>query len=184
MITNGQTWSFYVYQLNTILNHSKYVTENDKKNICWAIPDLKLFEEIKDGKMIGLNENVLRMLIQYYANTPEERLGVNMKPYLDQQYQKSAEYEDDDKRKWLEREYKYLMSNRPRFKEFYEIYHWEKIYKIDHKTRPMDPRRRPFELMKNPSRRTLDDRQALYIPRALRPDLPRHKGRYAKEYFP
>lgn len=124
------------------------------------------------------------MLIQLYANTPEERLGINMRPYLKDEGRLCADYGDDEKRNWLEREYKFLMSNRPRLKEFYEIYNWEKIYKIDNKTRGHEPRRRPFELKQNPSDRTLDDRQAKYIPRALRPDLPRHKGRYAKEYFP
>ncbi|KAI4458469.1 mitochondrial 28s ribosomal protein s30/p52 pro-apototic protein [Holotrichia oblita] len=183
-ITNGQTWSFYVYQLNTILNHSKHVRENPKRNICWATPEMKLFEEIKDGKVVGFNDETLKMLIRYYANTPEERLGVNMKPYLNNEEKVCADYKDDDKRNWLEKEYKFLMANRPRYKEFYEVHHWEKIYKIDHQTRPNEARRRPFELNQKPSNRRLDHRQPAYIPRALRPDLPRNKGRYAKEYFP
>ncbi|GJQ74485.1 mRpS30 [Trypoxylus dichotomus] len=184
VITNGQTWSFYVYQLNTILNHSKHVNENPKRNICWATSEMKLYEEIKDDKVIGFNDDVLKMIIKYYANIPEERLGVNMRPYLDDQEKVTANYEDDDKRKWLEKEYKFLMSNRPRLKEFYELYHWEKIYKVDHQTRPHEARRRPFELKQKPSDRKLNERQPAYIPRALRPNLPRHKGRYAKEYFP
>lgn len=184
IITNGQKWSFYIYQLNTLLVHGKNVTDNPKRNICWAIPDLKLFEEVADSKVVGLNDNVLKTLIKIYANAPGERLGVNLRPYLSNDEKISADYADDDKSNWLEREYKYLMSNRPRQKLPYEIYSWEKIYKIDHKTRPMEKRLRPFELFKNPYNRTLDDRQAFYIPRAERPDLPRNKGRYHKEYFP
>lgn len=92
--------------------------------------------------------------------------------------------QDVDKRKWLEREYKFLVSHRPRFKELDEIYAWEKIYKIDHDTRQVDKRRRFFEFFKQPWKRTLDDRLPEYVPRALRPDLPRNKGRRAKEYWP
>lgn len=158
--------------------------ENLKRNICWATRELKLYEEVKNDKIIGFNDEVLKMLIRYYANDPEERLGINMKPYLNDKEKVTADYEDDDKRNWLEREYKFLMSNRDRFKLPYELYHWEKIYKVDHKTRAQEARRRPFELLKKPTDRKLNDRQAFYIPRALRPDLPKHKGRYAKEYFP
>lgn len=184
IITNGQIWSFYVYQLNTLINHSKYVHENPKRNICWATPEMKLFEGVENDKLVGFNEEVLKTLLKFYANAPEERLGVNLKPYLNQDEKVCADYEDDDKREWLEREYKFLMANRPRMKLEYEIYAWEKIYKIDHQTRFMDKKRRPFEFKLKPFDRTLDDRQARYIPRALRPELPRWKGRYAKEYFP
>ncbi|XP_068908828.1 large ribosomal subunit protein mL65 [Tenebrio molitor] len=184
IITNGQIWSFFVYQLNTIVNHSKHVNENPKRNVCWATPELKLFEEVKDGKLVGFNDEVLQNLLKLYANVPEERLGINMKPYLSKEEQVSADYEDDDKRAWLEREYKFLMSNRPRWRLEYEMYSWEKIYKIDHKTRFMDKKSRPFEFKIKPSDRTLDDRLPKYIPRAHRPELPRWKGRYAKEYFP
>ena len=93
-------------------------------------------------------------------------------------------FKDDEKREWLEREYKYLESNRPRHKELDEIYSWEKIYKIDHKTRFTEKRLRFFELFQQPHKRKLNDRLPKYIPRALRPDLPRHKGRRVKEYWP
>lgn len=184
IITNGQKWSFYIYQLNTLLVHGKNTTENPKRNICWPVSDLKLFESVSDSKIVGLNGDVLKTLIKLYANAPSERLGVNLRPYLSSEAKISADYADDDKRNWLEREYKYLMLNGGRMLLQYEVYPWEKIYKIDHETRPMDKRLRPFELFKNPWNRTLDDRQPFYIPRALRPDLPRHKGRYHKEYFP
>lgn len=184
IITNGKTWSFYVYQMNTILLHSKNITESPKKNICWATNELNLYEDFVDGKLVGFNEDVLAKLLKFYANVPEERLGINMTPYLSDTEKIVADYADDDKRQWLEREYKFLVSNRPRIKEVDEIYSWEKIYKIDHKTRPMDKKIRFFELSENPFRRRLDERLPKYIPRACRPELPRSKGRYAKEYFP
>lgn len=184
IITDGQSWNFYVYQMNTMLVHSKHTSENPLRNLCWASKDYKLFEEVQSGRVVGFNDETLKNLIRFYANAPQERLGVNLRPYLSKEAQYSADYEDDDKRNWLEREYKFLVSNRPRFKLPYEIYAWEKIYKIDNKTRPMDKKLRPFELHQRVWDRRLDARQPNYIPRALRPHLPRHKGRYAKEYFP
>lgn len=184
VVTNGKLWSFYVYQMNTLLVHSENTMENKKRNVCWATPELKLFEEIKDGKVTGFNPDVLKMLIQFYGNEPQKRLGANLRPYLGSEEKIIAHYSDEDKRQWLEREYKFVMSNRSRHKSDIEIYNWEKIYKIDHQTRFMEKRRRPFELFYKQTDRKLNDRLPNYIPRALRPDLPRHKGRYAKEYFP
>ncbi|CAG9772137.1 unnamed protein product [Ceutorhynchus assimilis] len=184
VLTNGKDFQFYIYQLNTILLHSKNTTENPKRNICWASDEYKLYEGIQEGKLIGFNEEVLKNLVKLYSNAPSERLGVNLRPYLSQEEKLAADYEDEDKRRWLEKEYKFLTSNRPRLKELDEVYAWEKIYKVDHKTRLMDKKRRFFELFEKPWTRTLDARLPEYIPRALRPDLPRHKGRRAKEYWP
>lgn len=151
---------------------------------------------------MGLNEDVLKMLLQFYGNAPAERLGINMRPYLSQEEQLVADYEvsvwtfwvagfnkvgwlqDDDKRQWLEREYKYIMANRPRHRPMDELFAWEKIYKVDHKTRPMEKRLRYFELFQKPWTRQLNERLAEYIPKACRPELPKYKGRRAKEYWP
>lgn len=167
-----------------MLLHSKYIEQNPKRNICWATNAFNLYEGVVNGKIIGFNDDVLTNLVKFYANAPEERLGINMRPYLNDTEKLIRDYADDDKRQWLEREYKYLVSNVPRLKEVDEIYNWEKIYKIDHKTRFMERRSRFFEIFYNPFKRRLDERQPFYIPRALRPNMPRWKGRYAKEYFP
>lgn len=184
VITNGKEFNFFIYQLNTILLHSKNIKENPKRNICWSSESFKLYEEVKDGKIVGLNDETLSILVKLYSNTPSERLGVNLRPYLGQKEKIIADYQDDEKREWLEREYKFLVSNRPRFQEMPQIYSYEKIYKIDHETRQMDKRRRFFELGIKPQDRKLNDRLGRYIPRAHRPDLPRHKGKLAKEYWP
>ncbi|XP_076258668.1 mitochondrial ribosomal protein S30 [Rhynchophorus ferrugineus] len=184
VLTNGKEFNFFIYQLNTILLHSKHINENPKRNICWASENLKLYEDIKDGKIVGFNKDVLSILIKLYSNAPAERLGVNLRPYLSQEEKIIADYEDDEKRSWLEREYKFLVSNRPRHRDIPEVFSWEKIYKIDHDTRFMDKRRRFFEFLEKPNRRALNDRLPKYIPRALRPDLPKNKGRRANEYWP
>jgi small subunit ribosomal protein S30 len=53
VITNGKLWSFYVYQLNTTLLHGEHTSTNPRHNLCWGTPELKLFEAIEDGKVIG-----------------------------------------------------------------------------------------------------------------------------------
>jgi hypothetical protein len=53
VITNGKLWSFYVYQLNTTLLHGEHTFNNPRHNLCWGTPELKLFEAIEDGKVIG-----------------------------------------------------------------------------------------------------------------------------------
>lgn len=184
VITNGKQFSFYIYQLNTILLSRKNITENPKRNICWGSDELKLYDEVKDGKIVGFNEEVVEKLLRLYCNVPCERFGVNLRPYLSQEEKIIADYEDDDKRQWLEREYKRLTSNRPRHREIDEIYSWEKIYKIDFKTRFVEKRRRFFELRQRPQDKKLTDTLPDYIPRAHRPDLPRYKGRTAKVYWP
>lgn len=120
-------------------------------------------------------------------NQPETRLGINLAPYLSNEEKICADYTDDDKRLWLEDTYKYLMSNRPRHLLGYEIYAWEKIYKIDNKTRFMDKKLRPFELRQNPYQRRLDERAPKYIPKKFRENVKKVKGgahKFAKDYFP
>lgn len=184
IVTNGQKFSFYTYQLNTTLIHSNNYRDNLKVNLCWGTKEMNLFDEIDDsGKVINLNEKVLKQLIQFYINQPTPR-DIELKPYLDKDKPYIADIEEEEKRIWLENIFKNLVSNRPRHRLPYEIYHWEKIYKIDHKTRPMEARRRPFELGINPYNRRLDEHAPVYIPRCLRPELKKNKGRYAKTYYP
>lgn len=65
VITDGQYFSFFCYQLNTLaLNDS----ENPRKNLCWGTESMMLYESVKDGNVIGLNEGVLQLLIKFLLN--------------------------------------------------------------------------------------------------------------------
>lgn len=75
---------------------------------------MKLYESIEDGKLIGFNDQVVKNLIKFYANVPEERVGVEMKPYLGEDEKLIADIKDDKRRQWLEDRFKILVSNRPR----------------------------------------------------------------------
>lgn len=114
VFTNGQEWSFCVYQLNTTLVHSDHADKNPKRNMCWVTKPMKLFDTIEEGKVHGFNEDVLRTLIKFYVNVPEERLKVDMKPYLGKTVKHLADIEHRDRRVFLERGFKYISSNRPR----------------------------------------------------------------------
>lgn len=94
--------------------HSQYTNENPKRNICWITEPMKLFDKIEGEKVHGLNEDVLKTLIKFYMNIPEERIGVNLKPYLGKSVKVIADIEHVERRNWLEKQYKHLVNNRPR----------------------------------------------------------------------
>ncbi|XP_038221970.1 28S ribosomal protein S30, mitochondrial [Zerene cesonia] len=182
VITNGHLISLYAYQLNTIAMNIDKVDNNLKHNICFGTQPMKLYEKIEDGKVHDLNEDTLKMLVQFYLNAPEEREH-EMKPYLGKEEQLVSDIEDDNKRCWLEARYKHLMSNRPRHNLLPEIYHWEKIYKIQHQTRFFEAKRRPFEFGISPYKRRLDEHLPTYIPKVLRP-YPKARKKFETTYYP
>uniref|UniRef100_A0A182YNB4 Uncharacterized protein n=1 Tax=Anopheles stephensi TaxID=30069 RepID=A0A182YNB4_ANOST len=185
VVTNGKHWSFYAYQLNTTLLHSDQVDANNRYNLCWGTEALQLYESIdENGKLHGLNSDVLLQLIMFYINAPKERTEVNLKPHLCPKETRVADIEDENRRMFMEQAYKHLVSNRPRHRLVPEVYQWEKIYKIDHKTRPMDAKRRPFEFGENMYKRRLDEHALKYIPRAVRPGGPKSRPKFESTYYP
>lgn len=184
IITDGKRWSFFVYQLNTTVFETVYFDRNRRTNKCWASDEMKLFDGIDDsGKLIGFNDDVLRQLIQFYVAEPKERAH-EMKPYLDQEEQTVADIEDKERREFLETRYKHIMSGRPRHRLVPEVYMWEWIYKIKFQTRPMDARRRFFELNEDPWARRMDEHTPRYIPKSLRPEGPKSRKKWEKTYWP
>lgn len=185
VLTNGQLWSFYAYQMNTTIVHSHFAHENPVANECWGTKEMKLYEEIDEqGRLVGVNEKVVNNLLKLYLNVPAERKGVDMKPYLKAGERYVSDIQDGDKRRWLDSHYKQLVSNKPRHKVPYEIYNWEKIYMVDHNTRPLAARRRPFQLRYNPFDKHLDAHSPKYLPKALRPEGPKSKQKREKTYYP
>ncbi|CAH2242412.1 28S ribosomal protein S30, mitochondrial [Pararge aegeria] len=182
VLTDGHLVSFYAYQLNTIVMHNDEVDSNPKHNVCFGTKPLELYETIENGKVKGLNEDVLKMLVQFYLNAPEERDHA-MKPYLGKEEQIIADIEDDNRRCWLESRYKHLVANRPKHFLLPELYDWEKIYKIKFNTRFFEARRRPFEFDINPFKRRLDDHLPPYIPKVLRP-YPKSRKKFETTYYP
>ncbi|KAH8264734.1 hypothetical protein KR044_006936 [Drosophila immigrans] len=188
VITNGREWSFYAYQLNTLLVHGTQVDENPLVNFCRGTAPLPLYGDITAaGKCVDFNEATLRQLLQLYSNVPSiQRQPDELLPYVrDATLRRAADYENGEQREFLEQTFKHLASKRARHLELPEIYMWEKLYKIDNPTRSMEPRRRFFDLNINPWRRTLDQHDKEYVPRAVRPGGKKNReGRYKKTYYP
>lgn len=184
IITNGQLWSFYLYQLNTTTLNCHALDSNSRVNECWGTEELKLYEKIdENNKLVGFNDDVLRHLIRFYRNVPKER-NVELRPYLGEEEQTVADIEDVKRREFLEQTFKHIMANKPRHRLEPEIYNWEKFYKIDNETMPMDARRRFFELDINPWNRRMDEHAPKYIPRGLRPGGPKSRIKFEKTYYP
>lgn len=184
VITDGQFWSFYKYQLNTTITHTSVNGPNPRFNKCWGTKETKLFDEVDaSGKLQGLNDDVLKNLIQFYINQPTARQH-EMKPLLDVKGKKIADLEDVKQRTWLEKTFKHIVSNRPRHRLVPEIYNWEQIYKIDYNTRPLDRKLRFFQLGINPFKRRLNEHQPKYIPRHLRARGIHDKKIWEPTYYP
>lgn len=186
ILTDGQHWSFYAYQLNTTVTHcDSFADELAHVNKCWGTSDMKLFDAVDaDGTVIGFNDEVLRHLIRFYVNRPKERLATDMRPYLNKEYPRAAGIPFGPRREFVEKRFKNLMENRPRHLLVPEVYNWEKIYKIDNRTRQLDPKRRFFELGKNPFQRRLDDHLSAYIPKHLRKKGPKSRVKFQWMFYP
>ncbi|XP_076853918.1 large ribosomal subunit protein mL65 [Brachyhypopomus gauderio] len=70
VITDGKRFSFYCYQLNTLALSSLNNPDNPRKNVCWGTPSLRLYESVTDGDVLGWNDAVFTLLVQFLLNRP------------------------------------------------------------------------------------------------------------------
>ncbi|KAL0192784.1 hypothetical protein M9458_011080, partial [Cirrhinus mrigala] len=71
VITDGQFFSFFCYQLNTLALSPRADGNNSRKNLCWGTESMRLYERITDGDIVGLNDAVLKLLLQFLLNKPQ-----------------------------------------------------------------------------------------------------------------
>ncbi|XP_073696715.1 large ribosomal subunit protein mL65 [Garra rufa] len=71
VITDGQFFSFFCYQLNTLALSPRADINNSRKNLCWGTESMRLYERIADGDIVGLNDAVLKLLLQFLLNKPQ-----------------------------------------------------------------------------------------------------------------
>lgn len=163
VLTDGFRFRLYAFQLNTIEQLHHDMSEGTPANICWISEPMHLFE---GG---SLNDSLLLKLLQMYTLAPSRGGISELQPYLDPQ-----RGVDKLENSWLRRKYMesffHVMSNKPRQRTMPEIYLWEKIYKIQFKTRPQDAKKRFFERDINPYNRRLDEFYPRYVPKHERPD--------------
>ncbi|KAJ3603481.1 hypothetical protein NHX12_028227 [Muraenolepis orangiensis] len=72
VITDGQFFSFFCYQLNTLALSTDAPADNPRKNILWGTESLRLYERVEEGRVVGLDDGVLRLLVQFLMNKPRE----------------------------------------------------------------------------------------------------------------
>ncbi|XP_051279050.1 39S ribosomal protein S30, mitochondrial [Dicentrarchus labrax] len=70
VITDGQFFSFFCYQLNTVALSVETDANNPRKNLLWGTESLRLYEGVKDGEVVGLNDGVIKLLVQFLMNQP------------------------------------------------------------------------------------------------------------------
>ncbi|KAG5280473.1 hypothetical protein AALO_G00060420 [Alosa alosa] len=68
VITDGKYLSFFCYQLNTLALTDEADVDNPRKNLCWGTKRMQLYENIIGNDVIGLDDHVLRLLIQFLLN--------------------------------------------------------------------------------------------------------------------
>ncbi|XP_068461526.1 large ribosomal subunit protein mL65 [Clinocottus analis] len=70
VITDGHFFSFFCYQLNTVALSVETDANNPRKNLLWGTESLRLYESVQDGEVVGLNDDVIKLLVQFLMNQP------------------------------------------------------------------------------------------------------------------
>uniref|UniRef100_A0A3Q0T8T4 Mitochondrial ribosomal protein S30 n=1 Tax=Amphilophus citrinellus TaxID=61819 RepID=A0A3Q0T8T4_AMPCI len=70
VITDGRFFSFFCYQLNTVALSVETDANNPRKNLLWGTESLRLYESVQDGEVVGLNDGVIKLLVQFLMNQP------------------------------------------------------------------------------------------------------------------
>ena len=123
VITNGQDWNFFVYQLNTMAFHSD-VDKKARRNLCWTSGKMRLFETLENGQVKGINDEVFKVLLKFLHHVPLPRENVIMKPYLETDTRCT---DDIVKLRYLLRKMYTRLPNKMDHRD--EVPTWVKIYK-------------------------------------------------------
>ncbi|XP_023261873.1 39S ribosomal protein S30, mitochondrial [Seriola lalandi dorsalis] len=70
VISDGHFFSFFCYQLNTVALSVETDANNPRKNLLWGTESLRLYETVQDGEVVGLNDSVIKLLVQFLMNRP------------------------------------------------------------------------------------------------------------------
>ena len=112
-ITDGQTWTFTAYQLNTVdltTNTPENVTCN---NVMWMNnKDVKLYDDVDEasGKIVNFRPEVLAPLVKMYLREPKMR-DYSLTPYLSDD-KTVANFPEAYQRKKLHETHRHMYSNR------------------------------------------------------------------------
>ena len=110
-ITDGQTWSYCAYQLNTVDLTSNNPQENRHNNVLWLQPqDEKLFDKVEAGKIVNFRPEALAPLLKMYLLQPQAR-DYSLTPYLSQD-RTVANFPEAYQRNNLHNKHRHMYANR------------------------------------------------------------------------
>ncbi|CAN8011646.1 unnamed protein product [Ixodes pacificus] len=123
--TDGQHWTFAVYQLNTVSLHPDFYEDNTARNLCWSSGNLRLFEAFENGELKGLDDEVLKTLLRFVLQQPKAPEGLELRPYL------GEDMRSEEERKAKMQEWMKIYDCRFILREALqrEVPLWVKIYK-------------------------------------------------------
>lgn len=70
VISDGRHFSFFCYQLNTLALSARTDVANARNNLLWGTESVPLYERVEDGRVLGLNDRALLLLVRFLLRRP------------------------------------------------------------------------------------------------------------------
>ncbi|XP_030048077.1 large ribosomal subunit protein mL65 [Microcaecilia unicolor] len=72
VIYDGKYFAFFCYQLNTLALSVETDVNDSRKNICWGVESMPLYETVEDDDVKGFNDEVLKQFVRFLLNSPKQ----------------------------------------------------------------------------------------------------------------
>ncbi|XP_051922833.1 39S ribosomal protein S30, mitochondrial [Hippocampus zosterae] len=76
VVSDGRHLSFFCYQLNTLALSTRTDVRNARKNLLWGSESVPLYDGVEDGRVLGLNDRALLLLVRFLLRRPQEEIPV------------------------------------------------------------------------------------------------------------
>uniref|UniRef100_A0A8C4R9M7 Mitochondrial ribosomal protein S30 n=1 Tax=Eptatretus burgeri TaxID=7764 RepID=A0A8C4R9M7_EPTBU len=76
IITDGNMFSFFCYQLNTLALDVESDVDNPRRNLCWGTESMPLYKVAEGDQIVDLDEKTFALLINFLLNKPRTDTGV------------------------------------------------------------------------------------------------------------
>ncbi|XP_057689043.1 39S ribosomal protein S30, mitochondrial [Corythoichthys intestinalis] len=72
VISDGRFFSFFCYQLNTLMLSTRTDAGNPRKNLLWGTESVRLYDGVEDERVLGLSDDAIRLLVRFLLRRPPE----------------------------------------------------------------------------------------------------------------
>ncbi|XP_019731755.1 large ribosomal subunit protein mL65 [Hippocampus comes] len=76
VVSDGRHFSFFCYQLNTLALSARTDVGNARKNLLWGSESVPLYDGVEDGRVLGLNDRALLLLVRFLLRRPQDDVPV------------------------------------------------------------------------------------------------------------